>query len=32
MTALVWTRQAIENVQSIQRLIEKDSPHYAPFG
>lgn len=29
MTALVWTRRAIEDVQSIQRFIEKDSPHYA---
>ena len=29
MTPLVWTRRAIEDVQSIQRFIEKDSPHYA---
>jgi toxin ParE1/3/4 len=29
MTALIWTRRAIEDVQSIQRFIEKDSPHYA---
>jgi len=29
MTPLVWTRGAIEDVQSIQRFIEKDSPHYA---
>lgn len=29
MTALVWTRRAIEDVQSIQRFIEKDSSHYA---
>jgi plasmid stabilization system protein ParE len=29
MTPLIWTRRAIEDVQSIQRFIEKDSPHYA---
>jgi plasmid stabilization system protein ParE len=29
MTPLVWTRRAIEDVQSIQRFIDKDSPHYA---
>ena len=29
MTPLVWTRRAIEDVQSIQRFIEQDSPHYA---
>jgi len=29
MTALIWTRRAIEDVQSIQQFIEKDSPHYA---
>ena len=29
MTPLVWTRRAIEDIQTIQRFIEKDSPHYA---
>jgi toxin ParE1/3/4 len=29
MTPLVWTRRAIEDVQSIQWFIDKDSPHYA---
>ena len=29
MTPLVWTRRAIEDVRSIHRFIEKDSPHYA---
>ena len=27
MTPLVWTRRAIEDIQTIQRFIEKDSPH-----
>ncbi len=29
MTLLVWTRRAIEDVQSIQQFIAQDSPHYA---
>lgn len=29
MTSLVWTRRAIEDVQSIRRFIAQDSPHYA---
>ncbi|MEP6935459.1 MAG: type II toxin-antitoxin system RelE/ParE family toxin [Nitrospirota bacterium] len=29
MTQLIWTRRAIEDVQSIQRFISQDSPHYA---
>jgi toxin ParE1/3/4 len=29
MIQLIWTRRAIEDVQSIQRFIEKDSSHYA---
>ena len=29
MTPLIWTRRAIEDVQSIQQFIAQDSPHYA---
>ena len=29
MTLLVWTRQAIKDVQSIKQFIAQDSPHYA---
>ena len=29
MTPLIWTRRAIEDVQSVRRFIEQDSPHYA---
>ncbi|MDH5670196.1 MAG: type II toxin-antitoxin system RelE/ParE family toxin [Nitrospira sp.] len=29
MTTLIWTRRAIEDVQSIQRFIAQDSLHYA---
>lgn len=29
MTPLIWTRRAIEDVQSIRRFIAQDSPHYA---
>lgn len=29
MTPLVWTRRAIEDVQSIRQFIAQDSPHYA---
>lgn len=29
MTPLIWTKRAFEDIQSIQRFIEKDSPHYA---
>jgi len=29
MTSLIWTRRAIEDVQSVRRFIEQDSPHYA---
>ena len=29
MTQLIWTRQAIEDVQSIKQFIAQDSPHYA---
>ncbi len=29
MTSLIWTRRAIEDVQSIKRFIAQDSPHYA---
>lgn len=28
MTLLIWTRQAIEDVQSIKQFIAQDSPHY----
>ena len=29
MTPLIWTRRAIEDVQSIRQFIAQDSPHYA---
>jgi plasmid stabilization system protein ParE len=29
MTPLIWTRRAIEDVQSIRQFITQDSPHYA---
>lgn len=29
MTPLIWTRRAIEDVQSIHQFIAQDSPHYA---
>lgn len=29
MTPLIWTRRAIEDVQSIKQFIAQDSPHYA---
>lgn len=29
MISLVWTRRAIKDVQSVQRFIAQDSPHYA---
>ena len=29
MTPLIWTRRAIEDVQSIREFIARDSPHYA---
>lgn len=29
MTQLIWTRRAIEDVQSIRQFIAQDSPHYA---
>ena len=29
MTQLIWTRRAIEDVQSIKQFIAQDSPHYA---
>ena len=29
MTLLIWTRRAIEDVQSIKQFIAQDSPHYA---
>ncbi len=29
MTSLIWTRRAIEDVQSIKRFIAQDSTHYA---
>ncbi len=29
MTQLIWTRRAIEDVQSIRKFIAQDSPHYA---
>ena len=29
MTQLIWTRRAIEDVQSIRKFIALDSPHYA---
>jgi toxin ParE1/3/4 len=29
MTSLIWTRRAIEDVQSIKQFIAQDSPHYA---
>ncbi|MBA5865168.1 MAG: type II toxin-antitoxin system mRNA interferase toxin, RelE/StbE family [Nitrospira sp. CR1.3] len=29
MTSLVWTRRAIEDIQSIRQFIEQDSSHYA---
>ena len=29
MTRLIWTRRAIEDVQSIRQFIAQDSPHYA---
>lgn len=29
MSPIVWTRRAIEDVQSIQLFIAKDSPYYA---
>lgn len=29
MTPLIWTRRAIEDVQSIQQFIAQGSPHYA---
>ncbi len=29
MTPLIWTRRAIEDVQSIRQFIEQDSPNYA---
>jgi plasmid stabilization system protein ParE len=29
MTPLVWTRRALEDVQSIRQFIAQDSPHYA---
>lgn len=29
MISLIWTRRAIEDVQSIRQFIAQDSPHYA---
>ena len=29
MTPLIWTRRAINDVQSIRQFIAQDSPHYA---
>ena len=29
MTPLIWTRRAIEDVQSIKQFIAQDSTHYA---
>ena len=29
MKEIIWTRRAVEDVQSIRRFIEEDSPHYA---
>jgi len=29
MTPLIWTRRAIEDVQSIKQFIAQDSPQYA---
>jgi len=29
MTLLIWTRRAIEDVESIKQFIAQDSPHYA---
>ncbi len=29
MTQLIWTRKAIEDIQSIRQFIAQDSPHYA---
>ena len=29
MTQLIWTRRAIEDVQSIRQFIAQDSPQYA---
>ena len=29
MTPLIWTRRAIEDIQSIRQFIAQDSPHYA---
>ena len=29
MSPLIWTRRAIEDVQSIRQFIAQDSPHYA---
>ena len=29
MTLLIWTRRAIEDMQSIKQFIAQDSPHYA---
>ena len=29
MKAIVWTRRALEDVQTIRQFIAQDSPHYA---
>jgi toxin ParE1/3/4 len=29
MNPLIWTRRAIEDMQSIRQFIAQDSPHYA---